>query len=128
MMVTPAVGGPSRSELLNLYRRLLRACENYPSKNKMKIYGSIREEFRLHKDLDPKSEKTAKEISVALKGLQQLHQFDNRMGSSNFSVQLEQNPFPKPDNYKDKRTERVEQVLEAEGEEEKAGGGGNIGT
>lgn len=80
----------------------------------MKIYDSIRDEFRLNKGMDPASEKTSQQVSVALKGLQQLHQFDSRFSSTNFSVQLEQNPFPKPDNYKDKRTERVEQVLSSQ--------------
>lgn len=51
------------------------------------------------------------QIHVAYKGLSQLRQFDNR-SSASFSVSLEQNPFPKPDNYVDKRTKRVDKVLE----------------
>lgn len=52
-----------------------------------------------------------KQIHVAFKGLDQLHQFDGRR-QANFSVQLEQNPFPKPDNYEDKRTKRAEKMIE----------------
>ena len=57
------------------------------------------------------AEKVKQQVHVAYKGLSQLHQFDNR-GSANFSVSLEQNPFPKPDNYVDKRTKAVDKVLE----------------
>ena len=33
--------------LLHLYRRLLRSCATYPSKNRWGMYASIREEFRV---------------------------------------------------------------------------------
>jgi len=59
---------------------------------------------------DPSSEKTKKQVTIAYKGLSQLHQFDNR-NAANFSVSLEQNPFPKPDNYEDERTKLVDKVL-----------------
>lgn len=101
----------TRKDLLSLYRRLLRSCETYPSKNRDKIYQSIREDFRANKILDPGAEKTRKQIYVAYKGLDQLHQFDGR-SSPTFSVQLEQNPFPKPDNYDDKRTKRAQQMFD----------------
>lgn len=67
--------------------------------------------------LNPNSEKFKQQVHVAYKGLSQLHQFDNRREAS-FSVSLEQNPFPKPDNYVDKRTKAVDKVLE-ENEEKK---------
>jgi hypothetical protein len=60
--------------------------------------------------LDPNSEKAKQQVQVAYKGLSQVHQFDNR-SATNFSVSLEQNPFPKPDNYEDKRTKLVDKVL-----------------
>jgi hypothetical protein len=101
----------TRKDLVYLYRRLLRSCETYPSKNRSRIYQSIREDFRENKNLEPGSEFTRKQIHVAYKGLEQLHQFDGRSNPI-FTVQLEQNPFPKPDNYEDKRTQRVEQMLE----------------
>jgi len=56
------------------------------------------------------AEKVKQQVHIAYKGLSQLHQFDNR-NSANFSVSLEQNPFPKPDNYVDKRTKAVDKVL-----------------
>lgn len=100
----------TKTDLLFLYRRLLRSCETYPSKNRSRIYQSIREDFRENKNLEPGSEAMRKQIHVAYKGLEQLHQFDGR-SMTNFTVQLEQNPFPKPDSYEDKRTQRVEQMI-----------------
>ena len=88
----------SRNELLHLYKRLLRSGATYPSKNAPKIVQSIREDFKDNRLLDPNSDMAKKQCHLALQGLQQLRQFDNR-SSSNFTVTLEQNPFPKPDNY-----------------------------
>lgn len=62
--------------LLFLYRRLLRSCETYPSKNRWGIYQSIREEFRENMNLNPDEEETKKKIVVAYKGLDQLRQYD----------------------------------------------------
>ena len=103
----------TNKELLHLYRRLLRSCQTYPSKNRNKIYESIREDFRENATLDPASEKAKRQVHIAYKGLGQLHQFDGR-GSPNFSVSLEQNPFPKPDGYVDKKTQHAEKVLQEE--------------
>jgi hypothetical protein len=94
----------SRQPLLQLYRKLLRACETYPSMKRLSIYQSIREEWRENKDLAQK-EKLDKQIAIAYKGLQQLRQFDEqtmtggKTGSANWSVTLEQNPMPKPADY-----------------------------
>ena len=140
----------AKSDLLHLYRRILRGCQKYPSKNRDKIFESVREDFRENMNLDPtceytgeleehgtlavycevfviesrtharflfcwsiygSAEKAKQQIHVAYKGLSQLHQFDNR-GAASFSVSLEQNPFPKPGNYEDKRTKAVDKVLE----------------
>ncbi|GFH45426.1 hypothetical protein CTEN210_01900 [Chaetoceros tenuissimus] len=96
------VGGRSK-ELLSLYKKLLRACERYPSKNKRGIYEAIREEFRDNRDLSAEDEATQKKISVAIKGLSQLQMYDSQTlnngdsSNPNWSVQLEQNPMPKPD-------------------------------
>jgi hypothetical protein len=100
----------TRKGLLHLYRRLLRSCETYPSKNRARIYESIRVEFRENISLDSESEKAKKQIHIAYQGLGQLHQFDGR-GSANFSVTLEQNPFPKPDTV-NQRTQRAEEILD----------------
>jgi hypothetical protein len=122
-------------DLLHIYRRLLRACETYPSKNRARIYRksfsldwngyplsffeltttstfseSIREDFRENVDMDPNSPEGEKQIHVAIKGLEQLHQFDSR-SNPNFAVNLEQNPFPKPDSYVDRRMESAEEML-----------------
>ena len=90
-------------ELLHLYRKLLRSCATYPSKNRSGIYKAIQEEFRENVDLHPDDPKTQKQISVAYKGLSQLRMYDSVVlskgnpDSPNWEVTLEQNPMPKPD-------------------------------
>lgn len=107
-------------DLVYLYKRLLRSCETYPSKNRTKIYQSIRDDFRENANLDVNSEKCKKQIHIAYKGLGQLQQYSGYNSSSNFAVTLEQNPFPKPDGYIDKKTQRAEeQMLAMEEEEER---------
>jgi hypothetical protein len=91
-------------ELLHLYRRLLRSCATYPSKNRWGIYKAIQEEFRDNVNLNPDDPKTQMQISVAYKGLSQLRMYDNTVlskgnpDSPNWEVTLEQNPMPKSDN------------------------------
>lgn len=93
----------TRKEVLQLYKNLLRSCAKYPSKNRWGIYQAIKEEFRESTHLDPDDETTKKKISVAIKGLSQLKMYDSHHLSGgnqqnpNWSVQLEQNPMPKPD-------------------------------
>jgi Complex 1 protein (LYR family) len=109
----------SKADIRHLYKRLLRACQKYPSKNRASIYQSIREEFR--DNVTSTGDAAQRQLHLAYKGLSQLHQYDSRHGSTSFAVQLEQNPFPKPQNYTtDKRTtERVEQMLRQQVEKEK---------
>jgi hypothetical protein len=64
------------TELLHLYRRLLRSCATYPSKNRWGIYEAIREEFRDNRTMNPDDPKTQKQIQVAYKGLGQLQMYD----------------------------------------------------
>mmetsp|Transcript_14028 Transcript_14028/g.29981 ORF Transcript_14028/g.29981 Transcript_14028/m.29981 type:complete len:96 (-) Transcript_14028:507-794(-) len=93
---------PQSRELLHLYRRLLRSCATYPSKNRMGIYQAIREEFRDNRTLNPDDQKTHQQIQVAYKGLGQLQMYDTMSLSKgnpenpNWEVTLEQNPMPKP--------------------------------
>mmetsp|Transcript_32603 Transcript_32603/g.55586 ORF Transcript_32603/g.55586 Transcript_32603/m.55586 type:complete len:96 (-) Transcript_32603:322-609(-) len=90
------------TELLHLYRRLLRSCATYPSKNRWGIYEAIREEFRDNRAMNPDDSKTQKQIQVAYKGLGQLRMYDTAQlskgnpESPNWEVTLEQNPMPKP--------------------------------
>ena len=46
----------AKSDLLHLYRRLLRGCQKYPSKNRDRILESVREDFRENMSLDPSCE------------------------------------------------------------------------
>mmetsp|Transcript_42919 Transcript_42919/g.77183 ORF Transcript_42919/g.77183 Transcript_42919/m.77183 type:complete len:97 (-) Transcript_42919:288-578(-) len=92
---------PQSRELLHLYRRLLRSCATYPSKNRWGIYGAIQEEFRDNITLNPDDPKTQKKVEVAFKGLGQLQMYDTmnlskgNPESPNWEVTLEQNPMPK---------------------------------
>lgn len=87
--------------LLAVYKRLLRSCATYPSKNRWGIYESIREEFRDNKHLDPNDPQTKEKIGIAYKGLEQLRMYDEAIlgggagENPNWSVTLEQNPLPK---------------------------------
>ena len=60
--------------------------------------------------MDPESPEGNKQIHIAYKGLGQLEQFNSR-NNPNFSVTLDQNPFPKPDGYVDRRTESANHML-----------------
>ena len=71
----------SPNHLLHLYRQLLRASEKYPSKNKLKIYQGVREEFRENKIIDC-PDKTRRKIDDAYHGLQRLRQFDENAMSA----------------------------------------------
>lgn len=102
------MSGSTRKELLVLYRKLLRSAATFPSKKRESIYQAIREEWRENAALT-QEEKIQKQVAVAYKGLTQLRQFDEmtmtggKVGSSNWSVTLEQNPMPKPANYGEKQ-------------------------
>jgi hypothetical protein len=75
----------------------------------MGIYQSIQEEFRDNVDLDPSDLATQEKVSVAIKGLSQLKQFDvavmtgGKQADPNWNVTLEQNPMPAPADYERKR-------------------------
>jgi LYR motif-containing protein 4 len=100
------MSGPSRKELLVLYRQLLRSAESYPSKKRDSIYQAIREEWRENACMDS-PDVIRRQLAVAYRGLSQLRQFDEMTmtggsaGSPNWSVTLEQNPMPKPANYEE---------------------------
>jgi methylphosphotriester-DNA--protein-cysteine methyltransferase len=104
MPIQPAGG----NNLLWLYRRLLRSAATFPSKNRIRIFESIREEFRENLGLDPSDEATEKKVELAYQGLAQLQQFDQQQmaggnkNDTNWNVTLEQNPMPAPENYERK--------------------------
>jgi LYR motif-containing protein 4 len=106
----------SRRGLLELYKKLLRSAEVYPSKNRIKIYNAIREEWRDHRVITD-APKIQRQVAIAYKGLEQLQQFNvenmtrnsqggGRSGGSNagdWEVHLEQNPMPKPADYDERQ-------------------------
>jgi LYR motif-containing protein 4 len=102
----------SRPALLKLYKELLRSAATFPSKNRARIYQEIRSEWRVNRHLEDPN-KLHKELSVAYKGLQQLRQYDERsmtggkIGSSSWSVTLEQNPMPKPEGYDENKKKKA---------------------
>jgi Complex 1 protein (LYR family) len=104
-MSSPNSGGRN---LLWLYRRLLRSAANYPSKNQIGIFQSIREDFRENASLDPSDPKAKRQIEVAYNGLNQLRQYDKSnlaktKNSATWSVLLNQNPMPAPADFERKR-------------------------
>lgn len=107
------MSSPSRQELLVLYKRILRSASTYPSIKRASIYQAIREEWRAHvHTTDP--EILRRQLSIAYKGLSQLQQFDVKtmtggdVNSNNWSVQLEQNPMPKPPDYEERKKREKE--------------------
>lgn len=96
-----------KDSLLKLYKQLLRAAETFPSKNRHRVYQSIREDWRANKNLE--GAKLRQQLALALKGLSQLRQFDEdvmtggQVNSANWSVKLEQNPMPKPADYDERK-------------------------
>ncbi|KAL7555495.1 hypothetical protein ACA910_014533 [Epithemia clementina (nom. ined.)] len=103
-----------RNSLLQLYRKILRSAQSYPSIRQPQIYQAIREEWRQNKTLE--GEKLQKQIAVAYKGLEQLLQFEvvkmtkGNVKSPNWDVYMEENPMPKPADY-DERKRRRNQLL-----------------
>lgn len=105
--------GYSRKELLQLYKQLLRSAETFPSKNRLKIYQAIREEWKEYIACTDET-KLQRQISVAYKGLDQLRQYDvetmaaasgsKSIHSPNWTVNLEQNPMPKPSDYDERKS------------------------
>ncbi|GKY91299.1 hypothetical protein MPSEU_000102300 [Mayamaea pseudoterrestris] len=99
-----------REALLQLYKQLLRSAETFPSKNRLKIYQAIRDDWRDNKHIE--GVKLQQQLSVAYKGLSQLRQFDEtemtggQVDSTNWSVKLEQNPMPKPDDYDERKKKK----------------------
>eukprot|EP00968_Pinguiococcus_pyrenoidosus_P004486 scaffold300_cov258-Pinguiococcus_pyrenoidosus.AAC.65 len=104
-----------------LYRRILKLAKVFPSKNRESIYREIQLQFHRDKTLtDPTvapghrvghnasgriapthrrllAQAIAERLSVAHRGVQQLSMYTNLQGvKGDWSVTLEQNPFPKP--------------------------------
>ena len=79
--------------------KLLRPTFNFECADRRILHISIQENVHI----DPEDKNTEKKISVAIKGLSQLKMYDTHQLSGgnqrnpNWSVQLEQNPMPKPD-------------------------------
>jgi hypothetical protein len=85
-----------RTELLSLYRQIIKNAKQFPSKNRLRILKEIRLEFRENKNLtDPI--KINVEISKAQKGLEQLLVYTNLPNTDSWVVSLEQNPMPRKD-------------------------------
>jgi hypothetical protein len=107
------MSSPTRKELLSLYKKILRSASTYPSIKRDAIYQAIREEWRVHAHTtDP--DILQRQISIAYKGLTQLRQFDvetmtgGNVHSNTWSVQLEQNPMPKPPDYEERKKREKE--------------------
>lgn len=83
------------SNTLSLYRSILFCGKRFPSIKRDKIVLEIRHEFRKNKNLTDERE-IAKCIAVATKGLSQLSMYTSLPKySSNWSINLEENPMPR---------------------------------
>jgi LYR motif-containing protein 4 len=110
-MSSSSVVGVTKSQLLSLYRKLLRSAATFPSKNRAGLYQSIRAEWRdhAHWTAEEHATKINRQIQLAYQGLTQLRQFDKNVmtggnvGSASWNVTLEQNPMPKPADYDERR-------------------------
>jgi hypothetical protein len=87
----------SRSEVLKLYRTIIRLANIYPSVRRVQVLTEIRTEFRAKKDeTDPK--KISNGIKQALFGISHLKKYTNfDSKSSDWVVDLESDPMPAPD-------------------------------
>jgi len=77
-----------RTIILNLYRTLLRSARKYPSVNRTRIYGEIRQGFRENKDQrdEKKLEMCFKEAGQALEELRRFE--DNDPNSDQWNYQF----------------------------------------
>ncbi len=87
----------SRSEILKLYRTIIRLATIYPSIRRVQILTEIRTEFRAKKDeTDPK--RISNGIKQAIFGISHLKKYTNFDDtSSEWVVDLEKDPMPAPD-------------------------------
>lgn len=87
---------PSSSEVLQLYRQIIKHAKVFPSKNRLRILKEIRAEFKENKSLtDPSKVKV--EWDKANKGLSQLTMYTSlNPTASHWVVDLEKNPMPRP--------------------------------
>lgn len=69
----------ARTHILSLYRRILRAAANYPSRNAPRIVADVRREFREHRALDDEARVSAC-VREAEDGLSQLLIFQTGEG------------------------------------------------
>jgi hypothetical protein len=87
---------PNSTEVLSLYRQIIKHAKVFPSKNRLRILKEIRAEFKDNKSLTDQS-KILIEWDKATKGLSQLTMYTslNRSASS-WVVELDKNPMPRP--------------------------------
>ena len=87
---------PSSTEILHLYKQIIKHAKVFPSKNRMRILKEIRAEFRENKSLTDHS-KIGIEWDKANKGLSQLTMYTSlNRSASHWVVELEKNPMPRP--------------------------------
>mmetsp|Transcript_32936 Transcript_32936/g.102076 ORF Transcript_32936/g.102076 Transcript_32936/m.102076 type:complete len:98 (+) Transcript_32936:1342-1635(+) len=85
----------SRTQILSLYKRILFAAARFPSKNRDRVYGEIRDEFRRNATLT--GAEAEAEVTLAQQSLRQLEAYTNMdRSSSNWEINLESNPMPRP--------------------------------
>mmetsp|Transcript_26328 Transcript_26328/g.73581 ORF Transcript_26328/g.73581 Transcript_26328/m.73581 type:complete len:83 (-) Transcript_26328:395-643(-) len=76
-----------RTNVLAMYRTILRSAQNYPSVKREQILVEIKEDFRRNRSLSDE-EQIDKAIMEAMEGLQALQRYSGHSDSPHFSVQL----------------------------------------
>ena len=92
----------SKTEILSIYKQVLKSAKNFPSIKRNKIIEEIKYTFRANAKLTDKS-KIDQQLDVAIKGISQLNMYNFPKDQSRWTVDLDKNPMPQPENYKSKK-------------------------
>ena len=84
-----------KKNVIILYRQIIRSAKVFPSKNRGRILTSIRDDFKINKNLED-GEKLTEALSIAVKGLSQLNMYSNLdpTRGADWSVTLDSSPMP----------------------------------
>ena len=83
----------STPNVRTLYKHILRGLESYPTKNRVSLIRSVKDEFRDNLKRTDKTDTLVKEAQINLRSIQQYSNL-NKDKSSHWKIELEQNPMP----------------------------------
>lgn len=84
-----------KKNVITLYRQIIRSAKVFPSKNRARILASIRDDFKINKNLED-GEKLTEALGIAVKGLSQLNMYSNLdpTRGADWAVTLDSSPMP----------------------------------